>query len=308
MKSWREPTKGVVFATMAFTFWGFVPLYYRFVYELPPLEILAHRIVWTIVAIGIALLLSGRTRAFLAVFQQPKTLGYLAITSLLIGGNWLVFTWAVLSGHVLDLSMGYFINPLFNVVLGVAFLRERLRAAQIAAVGLATCGVAWLVVTTGSLPWVALALPACFGTYGLVRKRVEVDSLNGLLIETLFLTPLALGYIVYLSVNGSGSFGADRSVSGLLLLAGPITLIPLVLFAAGVRRINYSTVGFLQYIGPSISFVLGIFVFREEFGSAQFVTYALIWSALAVFTVESIAFTRRQLPEALGGASSTSAG
>ena len=298
MKSWREPAKGVFYATMASVFWGFVPLYYLLVYEIPPFEILAHRIVWTVVALGIALPLAGRTRAFLAIFRQPKILSYLAVTSLLIGGNWLVFTWAVLSGHVLDTSMGYFINPLFNVVLGMAFLGERLRPAQGVAVGLATCGVVWLVATTGALPWVALALPLFFGLYGLVRKKIEVDSLNGLLVETLFLTPPALGYLFYISANSWGSYGTGSTISLLLMLGGPITLIPLVLFASGVRRITYSTIGFLQYIAPSIALLLGIFVFHEEFGPNQLVTYGLIWTALAVYTVESIVFARKRVLDA----------
>ena len=296
MKRWQESTKGLFYAMMAFMWWGFVPLYYRFIYEVPPLEILAHRVVWTAITLGIALPLAGRTREFFAVFRQPKTLLYLLVTALLIGGNWAVFTWAVVSGHVLDTAMGYFINPLFTVVLGVVFLRERLRAAQIVAVSLAAAGVVWLVVQTGSLPWVALLLPLFFGLYGLVRKQVDVDSLNGLLIETLFLTPLALGYIIYLSANTLGNFGTESTMSLLIMLSGTVTLVPLVLFASAVRRIKYTTVGFLQYIGPSITFLLGLFVFQEDFGSAQFVTYGLIWMALVVFTVESIVYVRRHPP------------
>jgi chloramphenicol-sensitive protein RarD len=293
MKRWQESTKGLFYATMAFICWGFVPLYYRLIDEIPPLEILAHRVVWTAITLGIALPLVGRTREFFAVFRQPKTLLYLLVTAPLIGGNWTVFTWAVVSGHVLDTAMGYFINPLFTVVLGVVFLRERLRAAQLVAVCLAAGGVVWLVVQTGSLPWVALLLPLFFGLYGLVRKQVDVDSLNGLLIETLFLTPVALGYIVYLSAKGLGNFGTDSTTSLLIMLSGTVTLVPLVLFASAVRRIKYTTVGFLQYTGPSITFLLGLFVFHEDFGSAQFVTYGLIWMALVVFTVESVVHVRR---------------
>ncbi len=296
MKRWQESTKGLFYAMMAFMCWGFVPLYYRFIYEVPPLEILAHRVVWTAITLGIALPIAGRTREFFAVFRQPKTLLYLLLTALLIGGNWAVFTWAVVSGHVLDTAMGYFINPLFTVVLGVVFLRERLRAAQLVAVCLAAAGVVWLVVQTGSLPWVALLLPLFFGLYGLVRKQVDVDSLNGLLVETLFLTPLALGYIVYLSANRLGNFGTESTMSLLIMLSGTITIVPLVLFASAVRRIKYTTVGFLQYIGPSITFLLGLFVFHEDFGSAQFVTYGLIWMALVVFTVDSVVHVRRHPP------------
>ena len=278
---------GIVYAALAFTWWGLFPLYFRIVTTVAPGEVLAHRIVWCLVLL-LAVLGARRQWAWLAaVLRQPKVLGAFAASALLLSANWLTYIWSVQNGHVVDASLGYFITPLVNVLLGYSVLRERPRRAQWAALALAGLGVAWMTWQTGRLPWIALLLATTFGCYGLLRKVAVLGALEGLTLETLVLAPLALAALVIWSAYGQASFPAPDLRTNLWLIAlGPITAVPLLLFAAGARRLSMTTLGLLQYIGPSIQFVLGVWIFREPFTPARLIGFGLIWLALAIYSLD----------------------
>jgi chloramphenicol-sensitive protein RarD len=276
---------GLAAAVAAFFLWGLFPLYWKQLAAVPAVEVVAHRIVWGLVAVAVWVTVRGRWADARAVASRPRTLLRLAGSGALITLNWLLYIWAVIHGHVVDASLGYFINPLVNVVLGVLVLRERLGRAQSIAVALAAAGVAVLTVAHGRLPWIALALALSFGLYGLARKTVSADAVTGLLWETALLAPLAAGYLVYLARQGTGAFGSSApATSTLLALGGPVTAVPLVLFALGARALPLSTVGFLQYLSPSLQFLLAVLVFREPFTPEHAVTFTFIWVALAILT------------------------
>ena len=278
---------GIVYAALAFVWWGLFPLYFRLVTTVAAPEILAHRVVWCLLFLA-AVLTRRRQWAWLAqVVRQPKVLGAFVASALMIGANWLVYIWAVNHGHVLEASLGYFITPLVNVALGVTLLHERLRRAQWLALVIASGGVLWLTLQAGRLPWIALSLAVSFGGYGLLRKVAVLGALEGLTLETLLLAPLALLVLGVGTWNGSASFPAPDALTNLWMIAlGPITAVPLLLFAAGARRLSMATLGIVQYIGPSIQFVLGIWVFGEAFSTARFAGFACIWLALVIYTVD----------------------
>src|SRR3954452_7574193 len=265
---------GIAYASLAFVWWGLFPLYFRLVPQVPALEVLAHRIVWCLLPL-LALLGWRRQRAWLgALLKQPKVLLAFMASALLLSSNWLTYIWSVNPGHVVDASLGYFITPLVNVLLGYTLLHERPRRLQWIALALAAAGVAWLTLQTGKLPWIALVLAATFGCYGLLRKIAVLGALEGLTLETLLLAPFALVALAIWSAQGQASFPAPDLRTNLWLIAlGPITAVPLLLFAAGARRLSMTTLGLLQYIGPSIQFVLGIWVFREPFTPARLVGF-----------------------------------
>lgn len=289
----QRSTQGVVFALSAFSFWGLTPLYYRPIDHIGAVEILSHRIIWTVFLIPVLLIASRRFDHFIALLKSPRTILLLCVSGGLIVGNWFVFVWAVTHGRVLETSLGYFINPLFSVLLGVVFLRERLRPAQQAAVFLAATGVLYLVLDHGSLPWVALALPFLFGLYGLMRKHIDVDPLSGLWVETAAVFPFAFVYAASLWRSGEAHFGGVHAMdSTLLMLGGPVTIFPLTMFAAAARRINLSTIAILQYLAPSLTFLLAVFFFNETFGRTQLITFSFIWLSLAIFTVDGVRFSR----------------
>lgn len=282
-----EARRGVLFGLAAYGWWGFVAIYFKSVAHVAPLEVLAHRVIWSLALLVLWLALSRQLATVRPVLRDRRTVAISLVTTALIAVNWLVFIWAVSTGHLLQASLGYFINPLVNVVLGVAFLGERLRRAQSAAVGLATIAVVWLIVVGGTLPWVSLALALTFGLYGLLRKKARVDSALGLAVETGVLLPLALLYIGWRMAQGDVAFGpADPRTSVLLVLAGPVTALPLLWFVAAARRLPYTTIGFLQYVAPSLQFALAVFAFGEPLRSATLVAFAGIWTALAVFSVD----------------------
>ena len=285
---------GVVYATLAFVWWGLFPLYFRIVTTVPAPEILAHRVLWCLLFLA-AMLTARRQWGWLRpVLSQPKVLGAFAASALLIGANWLAYIWAVQQGHVIEASLGYFITPLVNVLLGVTLLHERLRRAQWVALAIAACGVLWLTVQAGRLPWIALSLAVSFGSYGLLRKIAALGALEGLTLETLLLAPLAVLALGIASLHGSASFPAPDALTNLWLIAlGPITAVPLLLFAAGARRLSMATLGIVQYIGPSIQFVLGIWVFNEPFSAMRLVGFACIWLALVIYTLDGWRVSRR---------------
>jgi chloramphenicol-sensitive protein RarD len=227
--------------------------------------------------------------------RQPKVLAGFTASALLLSANWFIYIWAVNAGRVVDASLGYFINPLFSVMLGYLVLKERLRAGQWVAVGIAALGVLWLTVKAGALPWIGLSLAATFGAYGLMRKTAALDALEGLSLETALLAPIAAVALAWLAQHGQAAFvHADAHQWALLLAAGPITAIPLLCFAAGARRIPLSLLGLLQYIGPSLQLALGVLLWHEPFSAAKFAGYALIWSALALYTLEGVWARRRR--------------
>jgi chloramphenicol-sensitive protein RarD len=286
---------GVAAAVAAFLMWGLFPLYWKRLAAVPALEVVAHRTAWGFMAVAFWVTLRGRWADAHAVASRPGTILRLGGSAVLIGLNWLLYVWAVIHDHVVEASLGYFINPLVNVLLGVLVLRERLGRAQWIAVCLAVAGVAILTLGHGRLPWIALALAVSFGLYGLARKTVGADAVVGLLWETALLAPLAAGYLVVLGRRGGGAFGpSDPGTSALLALGGAVTAVPLVLFALGARALPLSTVGLLQYLSPSLQFLLAVLVFREPFTTAHAATFACIWAALAILTWD----LRRRLRQA----------
>jgi chloramphenicol-sensitive protein RarD len=288
---------GITYALSAYGIWGVLPLYLKALHAVPPLEVVAHRIVWS-AALLIVVVAVGRQGAFIAQLRErPRVVGTFMASALALSVNWLVYIWAVGQGRVVDASLGYFINPLFSVVLAVVVLKERLRALQWAAVAVAAAGVLWLALLVGQLPWIGLTLATSFGTYGLLRKTASIDALGGLTLETLLLLPFAGLYLLSLAATGHGAWAsAPLSLRGLLLAAGPITALPLLCFAAGARRIPLSLVGILQYLGPSLQLGLGVFVFHEPLPGAKLAGFALIWLALLLYAAESAVSSARLRP------------
>jgi chloramphenicol-sensitive protein RarD len=280
---------GMLYAATAYAIWGIFPIYFKSLQAIPPAEILLHRMLWSLLFVA-AVLAWRKQWAWLGeVLRKPKVLAGFAASALLLSSNWFIYIWAVNNGRVLDSSLGYFINPLFNVLLGFLVLRERLRPIQWIAVALAAIGVVWLTWHGGQPPWVALALATTFGLYGLLRKTAVLGALEGLALETLLLFPLALGYLIVLTLRHQNSFiSAPTSLQVLLAAAGPITAIPLLLFASGARRIPLSLLGLLQYIGPTLQLLLGVWLYHEPFGGMRLIGFALIWSALAVYSLEGM--------------------
>jgi chloramphenicol-sensitive protein RarD len=280
---------GVLYALAAYTAWGVFPLYFKALQHIAPAEILAHRMLWSLVFVFAILAVRRHWSWLRGALHQPKVLGGFATSALLLAGNWFLYIWAVNHGRVVEASLGYFINPLFNVLLGALLLGERLRLVQWTAVGLAAAGVTWLTWQGGGLPWIALLLAATFALYGLMRKTATLGALEGLALETLLLFPLAAAYLAFLTLEERNSFiAAPAGSQWLLAAAGPITAIPLLLFAAGARRIPLSLLGLLQYIGPTLQLLLGVWLYREPFGGARLAGFALIWSALGLYSLEGL--------------------
>jgi chloramphenicol-sensitive protein RarD len=278
---------GIIAAAIAFTWWGGFPIYLKWLKDVPPLEILSHRVLWSVLFLA-AILGFKRQWAWLAhIRQQPKIALMFFASAAMLGANWVIFIWSVNADRIVDASLGYFMTPLFNVLMGIQ-LGERLRLWQWASVGLAACGVAWLTLNAGQLPWIGLLLAITFALYGLLRKTAALGSLEGLTIETLAMLPLAALFLCLPDSGSSHAFGTQTSTTLLLLAAGPVTAIPLLLFAYGARRIPLSVVGMLQYIGPSLQLAIGVWVYQEAFGMGRAIGYGLIWTALALYTVESL--------------------
>ncbi len=279
--------KGVAAAGAAFTLWGVFPAYLRLMQQVPPLEILSHRVLWS-VAFLLVVLGARRQWDWLAeVRARPRIALSFVASAAMLGTNWVVYIWSVNAGHVIDASLGYFITPLFNVLFGMA-LGERLRPAQWLSVLLAAGGVLWLTVSAGELPWIGLVIAITFSLYGVIRKTATLGALEGLSVETLVMLPLAAGFLLLPGSGSSHAFGAEPGITALLLSAGPVTAVPLLLFAYGARRIPLSVVGLLQYIGPSIQLMLGVWLYGEPFGGARMLGFALIWTGLALYSVEGL--------------------
>lgn len=282
---------GVAYALTAYGIWGVLPLYLKALRAVPALEVVAHRIVWAALLLLLLVAVMGQWHWLRQVRERPRLVWLFVASAAGLSINWLTYIWAVNVDRVVDASLGYFINPLFSVVLGVLVLKERLRVGQWAAVALASAGVLWLTLQAGQPPWIGLTLATSFGLYGLFRKTASIDALGGLTLETWLLLPLAGGYLLYLSLTQQSSWATGGPLqAGLLVAAGPITAVPLLAFAAGARRIPLSLVGILQYLGPSLQLGLGVLVFHEPLPVEKLFGFALIWAALVVYTVEGLTF------------------
>ncbi len=278
---------GIACAAGAFVIWGLFPLYWKQLASVPALETVAHRTVWGFASLAVWVTLNRRWIDVATVARAPRTVLTLAASAALIGGNWLLYIWAVTHGHIVDASLGYYLNPLVNVLLGIAVLRERLSRGQAIAVALAAVGVSVLTVNHGRLPWIALGLACSFGAYGLLRKTVAADALVGLVWETALLAPLAILFLLRAEARGTASFAHGPTfVTVLLVLGGTVTAIPLLLFAIGARTLPLSTLGFIQYVSPSLQFLIGVLLYRERFTIPHAVAFAFIWAALALLTLD----------------------
>ncbi|KXJ51929.1 MAG: chloramphenical resistance permease RarD [Colwellia sp. Phe_37] len=285
---------GIISAICAYTMWGIAPLYFKLIDHINADEILVHRVVWSTLLLTLVVLFTKRSRYFIDTITQPKIVFRLTISATFLAVNWFMFIWAVNNDHLLDASLGYYINPLFSVALGVIFLGERLRPWQLFAVGLAFIGVIIQLFMMGSLPIISLALAATFGIYGLLRKQMPLDSFVGLLIESLMMLPLALIYwLVFLKTSTTNMLDNTLSLNLLLICAGIVTTAPLLCFTAATKRMTLSALGFFQYIGPSIMFILATFYYQEPLYFAKMITFACIWTALAIFSFDSIKARKR---------------
>ncbi len=287
--------KGIWYAVGAYLAWGLFPVYWKWLHQVPALQLLSHRIVWSSLLLLAVILLTKQGQAFRAAALTWRVLRIYLISAVLIGVNWLVYVWAVNAGFIVETSLGYFINPLLSVLMGVVFLRERLRAWQWLPIGLATAGVLYLTFTFGALPWIALTLAFSFGLYGLIKKVAPLNSLYGLTLETGILFLPALAYLLYSDVTGQGAFLHTGTGSDLLLVgAGAVTTVPVLMFAAGARRIPLSLVGILQYIPPTMQFLLGVLVYKEPFTHTRLIGFGIVWIALIIFGVEGFLAHRNQ--------------
>jgi len=288
--SLQEQRRGFAITAFTFTLWGLVPVYWHLLKAVPSQQIIAHRIIWSTVLVVAWLLLSNGMGWWRAIAAQPRALPTLALSSVAIAFNWGLYIWAINAGHVIETSLGYFINPLVSVVLGVVVLKERLRRLQWLAVGCAALGVAWLTVDAGTPPWIALGLACSFGLYGLLRKMISVDPVAGLGMESLYLFLPAIGFALWSENGHGGAFfsGWGWRNDALLIFGGAVTALPLIGFAYGVKRIPLSLVGILQYIAPSIGLLLGVFFFREPFDTAKAVGFAAIWTGLLLFIGDGV--------------------
>lgn len=287
MEPSRNERAGIALAAASYVLWGVLPLYWRLLDSVPPFEIAVHRILWGALFVGILTLWRGRWKRVRRIFRTPVLIRALTISCLLIATNWTIYIYSISLREVLQAALGYFINPLLTILLGVVFLKERISKVRLVAVVLAGAALALKAVTYGHIPLIALGLAVTFGFYGLVRKRTPVDPLDGLFVETVLLLPLTVLCVGYWWWRGTGSFpAAPLSVDALLVAAGPVTAIPLMLFAAGVRRIRLSTLGFLQYFSPSITLLIAVAAFHEPFGRIDLAVFGCIWAALALVALE----------------------
>jgi len=286
---------GLLYAALAYMAWGLFPIYFKQLVQVNAVEVVMHRMVWSFVFLMGVLMVLKRWAWLRDVARQPRVLLAFGLSALLLSVNWSVYVWAVQNAHVVDASLGYFILPLVNVAMGFVFLHERPRPAQWVAVAVAASGVLWLTVQAGRLPWVALVLACSFGTYGLLRKLATLGALEGLTLETVLLLPLAGGLLAWWAWHGQGALvQGDPVTMGWLLLSGPLTAIPLLMFAAGARRIPLATMGILQYISPSLQMLVGVWLYGEPFEPARAIGFYLIWAALLIYSAESLWLMRRR--------------
>lgn len=281
--------QGVIYGALAYLLWGLLPLYWKLFLDVPSGEILSHRIIWSFVFVGIILFITRRWKVMWELAKDRKKLLLMLVSSLIISVNWLLFIWAVNNGRVLETSLGYYINPLINVLFGVLFLKERMKAGQWIAIGLAAIGVSIITFQYGEVPWAAISLALTFALYGLAKKTIKIDSMLALAWETMLVFPLSLGYLVFIQAQGTAAaFSMSAGMILLLTLAGVVTVLPLYWFALAAQRLPLSTMGFLQYIAPCTSLLLAVFLFKEPFTTTHMFSFAFIWGALVIFTISSV--------------------
>lgn len=282
----RDSLNGFLFALSAYLLWGFLPLYMKALAHISPAEVIAHRILWSVPVAGLLLIILKRTDELKKAMRNPRMLGMAAVTATLISVNWGIYVWAIGAGHALDTALGYFINPLFSILLGAVLLKEKLKRTQIAALALVVLAVVILTVEAGRLPVVALALTFSWGFYAFFRKTLPIGPNQGFLLEVLLLTPFAFAYLVYLNLQGGGHFLMGNTTDTILLAsAGLVTAVPLILYANGAKLLRLSTIGIMQYIAPSMIFITAVFVFHEPFSTAKAIAFPLIWAALVIYTL-----------------------
>lgn len=281
--------QGFLYALGAYTIWGIFPVYWKALHQVPAVELIGHRIFWSFLTLLGVLAFSGQVSVFWYHLTQARTRRFYLIAALLIGLNWLVYVWGVNTNHIVETSLGYFINPLLSVLLGVVILREHLRPFQWLPIGLAAAGVLYLTVMYGRIPWIALTLACTFALYGLVKKLAPLNSLHGLSLETALLFPLAVLYLLRQEISGHAAFlHSDTTTTLLLLGAGLVTTVPLLMFASAAQRIPLSAIGLMQYIAPTLQFLIGVLVYHEPFNRIHLIGFSLVWLALALFAAESL--------------------
>jgi chloramphenicol-sensitive protein RarD len=285
---------GFVYAISAYFIWGIAPLFWRLMEEVPSVEIVAHRMLWSAVFVTLLILVMGQRKELMALIKNRSSLIRLFFASILISINWGVYIWSINNEYIVEASMGYFINPLLNVVFGVIVFKESLRFNQWLAIGLAFLGVAYLILVHGDIPWVALVLAFSFGSYAAVKKSITVPATHGLAIESGLLALPALGFLIYLSSQQRIEFGGDLTIDALLIFGGIFTLVPLVLFAAAAKRISFTALGMTQYLGPSLQLLIGVLVYQEEFGSERQISFGLIWAGLLFYTLDQLNHRRKR--------------
>ncbi len=283
-----DSLRGLAFALSAYVMWGLLPLYMKALSHIPAAEVVAHRIVWSVPIAGLLLIILRRTRDLRAALRSPKTLLMACVTAALITVNWGIYVWSISSGHALDAALGYYINPLFSVLLGAVVLGERPNRMQMVAIVLAVGAVVVLTVAAGGLPLAAVGLTLTWGVYAFCKKSLPVGPNQGFMLEVLILTPIALGYIIYLTATGTSSFAVSGTNTALLLGCGVITAVPLMVYANGAKLLRLSTIGILQYIAPTMIFLVAVFVFGEEFDGARMIAFPMIWAALVIYSVSLV--------------------
>ena len=288
-----DAARGFVYALAAYIFWGFLPFYMKAVAHVSPFEVIAHRVVWSVPIAAVVLIALGRTTELKKALTTPRMLGMACLTAALISINWGVYIWAIAAGHALDAALGYFINPLFSIFLGAVLLKEKLSRIQMLAIALSASAVALLTWHAGNLPWVSVALMVTWGFYAFFRKTLPIGPTQGFLLEVLLLTPPALAYIIYLMSTGQAHFMAGVPTDTWLLIAsGLVTATPLILFGNGAKLLKLSTIGIMQYIAPSMIFLIAVFVFKEPFDTVRLIAFIMIWSALVIYTVPGLIRSR----------------
>lgn len=292
----RDTPQGLAFAVSAYFLWGFLPLYLKLIAHIPPTEVVAHRILWSVPVAGLVLIVLRRTSDLAAALRNPRMLAMACVTAALISVNWGIYVWAITSGQALEAALGYYINPLFSVALGAILLRERLNRPQLAAISLAAVAVVILTVEQGRLPLAAIGLTLTWGFYAFFKKWLPIGPNQGFLLEVLILSPFALALLVWLAAKGDGAFGATPADTLLLMGSGIVTAVPLILYANGAKLVRLSTIAVLQYIAPTMIFLNAVFIFGEPMDRARMIAFPLIWAALVIYSWTLLRDMRRQSP------------
>jgi len=283
-----DSPRGLVFAVSAYVMWGLLPLYMKALSHIPAAEVVAHRVIWAVPVAGVLLIILRRTDDLMAALRSPRTLLMACVTAALISVNWGIYVWSIANGHALDAALGYYINPLFSVLMGALLLGERPNRMQMLAIALAIGAVVVLTVAAGGLPLVAIGLTLSWGFYAFFKKSLPVGPNQGFMLEVLILLPVALGYVIYLSATGTGNLGGSGLDTMLLLGCGLVTAVPLITYANGAKLLRLSTIGILQYIAPTMIFLIAVFAFGEEFGGARMIAFPMIWGALVIYSVSLV--------------------